>query len=65
MTSVVGTLSHAGEGLLAVARVVNLKSRINQRFAHCQGERSLILHQQHRRALGEVAVRCRRTPRLG
>ena len=47
---VVGTLTHAGEGFLAVARVVNLKPASISASPTASGERSFILDQQHRRA---------------
>jgi hypothetical protein len=40
-------LTNAGEGFLAVARMIDLQSRIGQRFAHCGRQRLFILHQQH------------------
>ena len=42
------SLTHAGEGLLAIARVVNLQPGIRQRFPDRRRQRPLVLNQQNR-----------------
>jgi len=39
---------NAGEGFLAVARVINIQSRITERFDDSRRQRALVFHHQHR-----------------
>jgi hypothetical protein len=43
-------LTHAGEGFLAVARVIDLQPRIAQPFGHGRRQGALILDQQNARS---------------
>ena len=52
---IVVMLGDAGEAFLAVAGAVDLEARIGQRLLHGGGERGLVLHHQHARALEGVA----------
>src|SRR6266850_4647767 len=45
---VVGSVSNAGEGILAIARPLGLQPRIGQRFGNRRGQRLLVFHDQHR-----------------
>ena len=52
---VVTILTHAGEGLLAIARVINSQARLGQRFDDGCRQRPFILDQQYRRAVQRAA----------
>jgi hypothetical protein len=43
-------LSHAGEGIFAIARVIHFQSRIRERIGHRGRQRALILDEQDHRA---------------